>query len=177
MHISTLSAVCFLLPALPICVYIFYSDMKFKRISNLSVWALLIVFIIGGLLTLPFQEFLWRFANYAIVFAVLFVMWLARQMGAGDVKLAAVVALFIHPSDASPALFLAFSSVLAATLATLIVRSSPLRNLAPEWAAWGNAENSSANSVGIGNQFTLPMGTGIGLTLCIYLLLGALNGQ
>ncbi len=177
MQISTTFALWSLILALPICLYIFYVDMKFKRISNMTVWALFAVFIAVGLATLPIMDFVWRFANYAVVFAVLFLMWMLRQMGAGDVKMAAVGALFVDRADASDMMWIAFASLIAATLATLIVRFTPLSKLAPDWAAWRLKPSEDGVSVGKGDQMTLPMGTGIGLMLCTYLLLGALYGQ
>ncbi|MBO9474399.1 MULTISPECIES: prepilin peptidase [unclassified Shimia] len=174
MQVSSSFALLSLILALPICLYIFYADMKFKRISNKAVWALFAVFVVAGLCTLPLMEMAWRFANYAVVFAILFLMWMLRQMGAGDVKMAAVAALFVDRADAADALWLAFACLIAATFATLIVRFSPLRNLAPDWAAWRLKPSTDGVSVGKGNQMTLPMGTGIGLMLCTYLLLGAL---
>ncbi|CUH52289.1 A24 family peptidase [Shimia marina] len=176
MQVSATFALWSLIFALPLCVYIFWMDMKHKRISNLSVWALFAVFVAVGLLTLPFTEFAWRFANYAVVFAVLILMWMLRQVGAGDVKMAAVAALFVSAADARAMLFITFGSILAATVATLIVRNSPLRRLAPDWAAWRIKASENDINVGTGDQMTLPMGTGIGLALCTYLVLGTLYG-
>ncbi|GAA6181320.1 MULTISPECIES: A24 family peptidase [unclassified Shimia] len=176
MQVSATFALWSLIFALPLCVYIFWMDMKHKKISNLSVWALFAVFVAIGLITLPFVDFAWRFANYAVVFAVLLLMWMLRQVGAGDVKMAAVAALFVDRADTSSMLFITFGSVLAAVLVTLLVRNSPLRNLAPDWAAWRLKASENTINVGKGDQITLPMGTGIGLALCTYLLLGALYG-
>lgn len=177
MQVSSTFALWSLIPALPLCVYIFWVDMKHKRISNLSVWALFAIFAVVGLATLPIMEFVWRFAHYAVVFVVLLVMWMLRQVGAGDVKMAAVAALFVHVGDAGTMLWITFGAILVATVATLIVRMTPLRNLAPDWAAWRLKASENNINVGKGDQMTLPMGTGIGLALCTYLLLGALYGQ
>ncbi|WP_299352189.1 prepilin peptidase [uncultured Shimia sp.] len=176
MHISATTALWFLIPVAPICFYVFYADMKFKKISNKVVWLLFFVFVVIGLLQLPFQEFLWRFANYAVVFAIGLIMWMARQVGAGDVKFAAVIALFIDPQDAAIALWILFAAIMAATVATLIARYSPIWKVAPDWAAWRMRNPDDPNSVGGGKQMTLPMGTGLGLALCAYLLRGFLAG-
>ncbi|WP_412552081.1 prepilin peptidase [Shimia sp. MIT1388] len=177
MQVSSTFALWALLPALPLCVFIFWVDMKHKRISNLSVWALFAIFVVVGLATLPIMEFVWRFANYGVVFAVLLLMWMARQVGAGDVKMAAVAALYVDKGDASYMLMITFGSIIVATLATLIIRVTPLRKLAPDWAAWKLKASESGVNVGKGDQMTLPMGTGIGLALCTYLILGVLYGQ
>ncbi|WP_422048740.1 prepilin peptidase [Shimia sp.] len=177
MQVSSSFALWSLILALPICLYAFYVDMKFKRISNMTVWALFAVFVVVGLASLPLMDFVWRFANYAVVFAILLLMWMLRQMGAGDVKMAAVGALFVDRADAGDMMWIAFASLIAATVATLIVRFTPLRKLAPDWAAWRLKPSADGVAVGKGDQMTLPMGTGIGLMLCTYLLLGALYGQ
>ncbi len=177
MHIPATTALWFLLPVLPICLHIFYVDMKYKKISNRVVWLLFAVFIATGLFLLPFEVFLWRFANYAVVFAIGFVMWMARQVGAGDVKLAAVMALFIDRADASIVLWIAFAAVLGATFATLLARWTPLKRMAPDWAAWRTPDKDDPNAVGGGKQVTVPMGTGLGLMLCAYLIRGAMLGQ
>lgn len=177
MQVSSTFALWALIPALPLCVFILWVDMKHKRISNLSVWGLFAIFVVVGLLTLPIMEFAWRFANYGVVFAVLLVMWMARQVGAGDVKMAAVAALFVDKGDASHMLLITFASIAVAVVATLIVRATPLRNLAPDWAAWKLKASENNINVGKGDQVTIPMGTGIGLALCTYLLLGVVHGQ
>jgi prepilin peptidase CpaA len=177
MQVSSTFALWALIPALPLCVYIFWVDMKHKKIRNLSVWALFAIFVVVGLATLPIMEFAWRFANYGVVFAVLLLMWMAGQVGAGDVKMAAVVALFVDKNDANYMLIITFASIVVAVLATLIVRATPLRKLAPDWAAWKLKASENNINVGKGDQITIPMGTGIGLALCTYLLLGVLHGQ
>jgi prepilin peptidase CpaA len=177
MQVSSIFALWALIPVIPLCVYIFWVDMKHKKISNLSVWALFAIFVVVGLASLPILEFAWRFANYAVVFAVLLLMWMARQVGAGDVKMAAVAALFVNKGDASHMLIITFASIAVAIVATLIVRATPLRKLAPDWAAWKLKASENNINVGKGDQMTIPMGTGIGLALCTYLLLGVLHGQ
>lgn len=176
MAIPSSTALWFLIPVLPICLYVFFADMKFKKISNRTVWVLFIVYVVFGLFLLPLDAYLWRFASYAVVFAVGFLMWMLRQVGAGDVKLAAVMALFVEPSDAGAVLWIAFAAILAATVATLIARVTPIWKLAPDWAAWRMRNPDDPGSVGGGKQMTLPMGTGLGLTICAYLVLGILFG-
>lgn len=177
MLVSSTFALWALIPALPLCVYIFWVDMKHKKISNMSVWALFAIFVGVGLATLPIMDFAWRFANYAVVFVFLLLMWMARQVGAGDVKMAAVAALYVNKGDANYMLFITLGSIIVAILATLIIRATPLRKLAPDWAAWKLKASENDINVGKGDQMTIPMGTGIGLALCTYLLLGVLHGQ
>lgn len=176
MHIPATTALWFLIPVLPICLYVFFADMKFKKISNKTVWVLFFVFIVFGLALLPLETFLWRFASYGVVFAIGFLMWMLRQVGGGDVKLAAVMALFVDPKDAAMVMWILFAAILAATVSTLIARYSPIWKMAPDWAAWRMRNPDDPDSVGGGTQMTLPMGTGLGLALCAYLILGILLG-
>ena len=177
MQIDADQALLFAVFAVPICVATFYVDMKLKRITNVTVWALFLVFAILGLATLPLTDFLWRFAGYAIVFVYGFVMWMARQMGAGDVKFAAVAALFVHPGDAGIAIAVLAASMFGATLTVLLVYKSSLKHLAPNWASWSDPDPDKTDTVGRGKKFTIPMGTGLGLTLASYLIMGAFLGQ
>jgi prepilin peptidase CpaA len=177
MQIDAFQATLFALFCVPIGIFTFYVDMKHKRISNLTVWALFITFVVIGSATLPLTDFLWRFAGYGIAFAYGFLMWMARQMGGGDVKFMAVAALFVHPGDAGLAIFILLAALVGSTLAVLISYHSPLRNLAPDWASWQGKDPSKPDSVGKGQKFTIPMGTGLGLALSSYLVMGAAFGQ
>ena len=49
MQVSSSFALWSLILALPICLYAFYVDMKFKRISNMTVWALFAVFVASAI--------------------------------------------------------------------------------------------------------------------------------
>jgi prepilin peptidase CpaA len=117
MQIDAFQAMLFALFCVPISVLTFYIDMKYKRIANATVWALFAVFVIIGLATLPLSDFLWRFAGYAIAFVYGFLMWMARQMGGGDVKFVAVAALFVHPGDAGIAIFILLAALMGTGLA------------------------------------------------------------
>lgn len=177
MQIDAFQATLFALFCVPISLLTFYIDMKYKRIANATVWALFSVFVIIGLATLPLPDVLWRFAGYAIAFAYGFLMWMARQMGGGDVKFMAVAALFIHPADAGIAIFILLAALTGSTLAVLITMRSPLKDLAPHWATWEKLDPTKIDSVGKGKKLTIPMGTGLALALSSYLVLGALLGQ
>src|SRR6056297_1958723 len=152
MQIDAFQATLFALFGVPISVLTFYVDMKYKRISNLTVWALFIAFVAIGLATMPLTEFLWRFAGYSIAFAYGFLMWMARQMGGGDVKFMAVAALFVHPGDAGLAIFILLAALTGSTLAVLITMRSPLKDLAPNWATWQKLDPTKTDSVGKGKK-------------------------
>ncbi|WP_425099241.1 prepilin peptidase [Tropicibacter sp. S64] len=176
MQIPAFQAALFALLVVPICVLTFYVDMRTKKITNVTVWALFLTFVAIGLATMPFIDFAWRFAHYAVVFAYGLLLWFFRQIGAGDVKFAAVLAMFIHPGDIRLMLFVAAAAMLAATITVLLVRWTPLHRLAPDWKTWKGASVDTEKSVGKGNRFTIPMGTGFALMLSTYLIMGAFYG-
>jgi prepilin peptidase CpaA len=177
MQIDAFQATLFALFCVPLAILTFYIDMKHKRIANTTVWALFIVFVVIGLATLPLTDFLWRFAGYAIAFAYGFLMWMARQMGGGDVKFMAVAALFIHPGDIGLVIFILVAALIGCSLAVLIIYRTPLTKLAPDWASWQGKDSANTEGVGKGQRFTIPMGTGLGMALASYLLMGAVLGQ
>lgn len=173
MTIPATQAMLFAIFVLPICIYTVYTDLKYKKITNLTVWALFAVFVVVGFFTLPMMEFVWRFSHWAVVFGIGLLLWFTRQMGAGDVKFGAVMALFIHSQDLAILLWIAIASLVGATLTILLAGISPLRRLAPDWAVW----TGKHATVGNGQKFTIPMGPALCLTLSAYLVLGALYGQ
>src|SRR6056297_1092348 len=152
MQIDALQATLFALFFVPISIWTFYVDLKHKRISNLSVWALFLVFVVIGIATMPLTDVLWRFAGYGIAFAYGFLMWMARQMGGGDVKFMAVAALFVHPGDAGLAIFILLAALIGSSLAVLISYNSPLKDLAPNWATWQKLDPTKTDSVGKGKK-------------------------
>ena len=94
-----------LLPfAIAIGIWVSWSDMKFMKIPNNAVIALLLVWLLIAPLTillagLPVMEWLWGWALAAIVLAVGFVSNAARLIGAGDAKFAAAMAPFFVGAD------------------------------------------------------------------------------
>ncbi|WGW03516.1 prepilin peptidase [Tropicibacter oceani] len=177
MHIPAFQATLFAILVVPICILTFYVDMRSKKISNLTVWALFLSFVAIGVFTMPLIDFAWRFVHYAVVFAYGLLLWFFRQIGAGDVKFAAVLALFIHAGDIRLMLLIAAAAMAAATLTVLVTRWTPLHRLAPEWKTWKGASADTAESVGKGKRFTIPMGTGFALMLSTYLIMGIFLGR
>ena len=89
---------------LPIMVTIAYFDLRDLRIPNWSVLAVLGVFLATGSWGLPFDVFLWRLLYGVIAFALGFALYsvAAGQVGAGDLKLLAVLVPFIAGASAVP---------------------------------------------------------------------------
>lgn len=164
MMISTQSAAWFLPFAAPICLYIMYTDMKSMKIYNHAVIALFAVFVVVGLIALPFEDYLWRYVHFLVALVAGIALTAARAMGGGDAKWIAAMAPFIHLGDLVLFLFLMAGCILVAVVLHRIAKYTPIRKLAPTWESWQ-----------VGKKF--PMGLALGAGLMLYLGLGLLYGQ
>lgn len=153
------AALWLLVPALPIGLYIAFTDMKAMRIPNHAVLALVAGFALIGLIALPFADWAWRWLHLVVVLVAGMVLNAARALGAGDAKFAAAAAPFVAAADWQEVLLLFMAMMLAAFAAHRIARAT-LRGLAPDWQSWT-----------AGKRF--PMGLALGPTLIAYLALAA----
>lgn len=144
----------------PICIWVAWSDLREMRIPNVAVLALAGVFLIGGLLLLPFDTYLWRLAQLGGVLLVGFVVSSLGLVGAGDAKFAAAMAPFIAAGDALFFLML-FSLVLIGSWLTHrgASRVPAVRRATPDWVSWDRGK-------------LFPMGVALAGALAIYLVLG-----
>ncbi|KNG94800.1 prepilin peptidase [Pseudaestuariivita atlantica] len=163
MEISALSAWVFLPFAVPIGLYVAFTDLKSMKIRNHAVLALLAVFVVAGVFVLPFGEYLWRFSHLVVLFAIGFVLTAGGIMGAGDAKFMAVAAPFVALGDAVLMLMILATAALAAFAVHRLARATALRRLAPDWESW-TAEK-------------FPMGFALGPALIAYLGMGAAWGS
>jgi prepilin peptidase CpaA len=160
--LSPLAALAFLIPALPIGIWVAWSDMKTMKIPNKAVMALGAGYLIIGLglvLTnlLPFKAFLWALGLGLIVLVAGFLGNAAGLFGAGDAKFAAVMAPFFIGADARFVMGL-FAACLLGAFAShrLAARIPPFRAATADWASWTNKD--------------FPMGLALAGTLIFYLL-------
>lgn len=161
----TVSAAIWFLPfTLPICIWAAWNDMKYMKIPNKSVIALLAVFAVIGLIALPLADYPWRWSHVVVVLVVGFVLNMLGLIGAGDAKFAAAMAPFIHLADMQ-LLMVLFGTVLLAAFAThRMFRAMPrIRQRTAEWESW--------------TAKGFPMGLALGGTLAFYLLLGLFYGS
>lgn len=159
MDFFSLQTLGFLPFALPICLYVAYSDMKGMIIPNKAVYALLAVFIIVGFFLFPStSDYLWRFAHFGIILVLGIVMNALRLLGAGDAKFMAAAAPMVAVSDLGFLAIVFACSLLGGYALHRLAKNSPLRRLAPEWKSWD-----------AGNRF--PMGFPLAITLVAYLVL------
>jgi prepilin peptidase CpaA len=162
MAITAHAAMWFLPFAIPICLYVMWTDLSRMKITNTANLALLGVFVVIGLFVMPFDQYLWRLGAMVIVLVVGIILNAAGVMGAGDSKFIAA-APFVALGDLMVLAWLFSATLVAAVLTHRGVRATRLRNLAPDWTSWEK-----------GKKF--PMGLALGPTLMIYLGLGFLYG-
>ena len=144
--LSPLAALAFLIPALPIGIWVAWSDMKTMKIPNKAVMTLGAGFLIIGLglvLTglLPFTAFLWALGLGLIVLVAGFLGNAAGLFGAGDAKFAAVMAPFFIGADARFVMGL-FAACLLGAFAShrLAARIPTFRAATADWASWTNKD-------------------------------------
>lgn len=160
--LSPLAAWIFLPFVLPICLWVAWSDMATMKIPNKAVLALWAVWILPGVLVVPFHAWLWGLGLAVILLVAGFVANAAGLMGAGDAKFASAMAPFFVGADLRLVLGLMAACLLGAFAAHRLARRVPvLRNVAPDWASWTH------------NDF--PMGLGLAGMLLIALFFAALR--
>jgi len=164
MTVTALSALWFLPFVVPICLFVAYSDVSRMKIPNTAVTAMFVVFAVVGLLALPFETYLWRYAHLVFVLVLGFALNMVGALGAGDAKFAAAAAPMIALGDLK-LLFMLLAAMLLVAFAThRFVRAIPaLRNLAPDWKSWHVKKD-------------FPMGLALGATVVVYLALGVKFG-
>lgn len=164
MEIAASTALWFAPFAVPIGIWVAWNDMAFMKIPNKAVIALFAVFVVVGLLALPFESYVWRYAQLAGVLALGFVLNIARAVGAGDAKFAAAMAPFVDPGDVRVVLVLFAAVLIAAFVTHRAARAVPaVRTAFPAWESWSRKD--------------FPMGLALGGTLIFYLLLGVALGS
>lgn len=147
--------------ALPICIWVAWSDMRTMKIPNLAVIALVLVFLVVGPFVLPLSDMGWRLVQLLVVLVIGFVANMAGLVGAGDAKFAAAMAPFVPPADISFFLMLLAGVVLAAFVTHRAARATPMiRRVTAGWESWDRAD--------------FPMGLALGGGLAIYLAWAAL---
>ena len=149
-------ALSFLPFALPIAIWVSWSDMKFMKIPNKSVMALAAVWLVVGFIVMSRHDWLWGFALLAIALVVGFIANMISLIGAGDAKFAATMAPFFVMADWRYALGLFAACLLAAFVCHRFARRIPaLKSLTTTWVSWTNKD--------------FPMGLALSGTLIFYL--------
>ncbi|MCV6593605.1 MAG: prepilin peptidase [Silicimonas sp.] len=146
---------------IPITIWVSWSDMATMKIPNKAVLALMVVFAVVGLITLPFGDYLWRWSHFAVVLVVGFVLSAVGAVGAGDAKYAAAMAPFIALSDLGFFCFLLGATILGAFTLHRIARASAIRARFDHWESWTHR--------------AFPMGFALAPALMFYLIFALLG--
>ncbi len=146
---------------IPIAVWVAWSDMKFMKIPNKAVLALLLVFAVVGLVALPFDVWAWRWTHFAVILAAGFVLSTLGLLGAGDAKFAAAMAPFFAVDDLRFILALYAAASLGAFFSHRMLRTvGPVRSITPDWQSWTRKD--------------FPMGLALSGMLVLYLVAAVL---
>jgi len=159
---TTAAQALWLLPiAIPIAIWVAWSDMKTMLIPNKAVLALMAGFLVLGLLAFPLEAYAWRWSHFLVLILIGFIVNAAGLVGAGDAKYAAAMAPFVAAQDWMPILVI-FAAVLLAAYAThrIFGRIPLVRRLTPEWKSWDLKRD-------------FPMGLALSGTFLAYLILAA----
>ena len=163
MQTSAAAALWFLPFVIPIAIWVAWSDVKFMRIPNKAVMALVAVFLVIGPLALPIEEWGMRWVHLVVVLVLTFLATVAGAMGAGDAKFGAAMAPFVALGDLRMFLVLFAAVILAAFVAHRGLRAVPaFRAATPDWVSWTHPK--------------FPMGLALGGVLVFYLALAAFSG-
>ena len=164
MLLSAQTAIWFLPFVTPIALWVAWSDMKWMKIHNYAVLALVAVYLVIGLIALPFQSWAWGWASLVVVLVVGFVLSSVGLLGAGDAKFAAAMAPFIALGDLSLFLMMLACVTLVSFVAHRVARRTRLvQGLVPEWESLHRTE--------------FPMGLALGPSLLFYLCLATIFGN
>lgn len=155
---TSVSEALWLLPAaIPIAIWVAWSDMKFMLIPNKAVLALMGGFLVLGLIAFPLEAYAWRWSHFLALLAAGFIANAAGLVGAGDAKFAAAMAPFVAAQDWRPMLII-FAAVLLGAYFThrIFGRIGAIRRLTPDWKSWELKRD-------------FPMGLALSGTLLAYL--------
>ena len=154
--LPTQAALTFLPIAAAIGIWVSWSDMRSMKIPNYAVLALGAAYLITGPFVLPLATYGWGFVLCAVVLTAGFVLNAAGVLGAGDAKFAAAMAPYFVLSDLRFVLGLFAACLLGAFAAHRLMRATPFRAAAPDWASWSNPR--------------FPMGLALSGMLIFYLM-------
>lgn len=153
----------FLVIAVPVGLWVAYTDLSRMKITNAAVMTLFAGYVVIGVFVLPRDAYLWGFIHMIVVLVIGIALNAVGAVGAGDAKFAAAAAPMIAWQDIAPLLFLFSLCLVLGWVIHRIARMTPLRRMAPDWASWTS-----------GRRF--PMGLPLAMTLMTYLGMVAHRG-
>ncbi len=162
MLLSVSAALWFLPFVVPICLWVAWSDLATMKIPNKAVLALIVVYLVVGLIVFPFEQWAWQLTHFVVILVVGFVLTLAGVMGAGDAKFAAAAAPFVLLADGINVAAIFTICVVLGFVTHRLARVTPFRKLTPNWESWERTRE-------------FPMGYPLAGTLMVYLILAAVD--
>lgn len=140
------------------CLIALWKDLSEMRIPNLVSLAMIVIFAVTAPFLMEWQDIVKQVGLAVVVFVVLFGLYLLGGVGAGDVKFASTIMLFVQLSDVTFFIRNLGLIALAGLCAHMIVRRiEPLRNLAPHWRSFNE-------------QGVFPYGLALSVSLIFYLV-------
>lgn len=140
------------LAALPFALWATYSDLRYMKITNISVLIMTVVFLVVGVIFLPFDVFLWRIVGGLIVLAIGFILFAMNSMGGGDAKFGAAMALFVDHDEILEFIFILALVTLVAVVSHYIVGKFKFaRPITSVWKSWTNGNRKFALGYGMGS--------------------------
>lgn len=145
----------------PIAIWVAWSDMKFMKIPNKAVMALLVVYLIVGFFVFPLKVYGWGWALFGIVLVIGIIVTAMGMVGAGDAKFTAAMAPFFATADIRVVFALFAACLLAALTSHRVAKRIPaFRRMTSDWVSWTDAK--------------FPMGLALSGTLIFYPVLANL---
>ena len=145
----------------PLMVLTAWWDLKFLKIPNNLVIAVLGTFVIVGLWGLPLETFAWRLMYGVIALVFGFGLFALGGIGGGDAKMAAVLVPFAAPSDAA-SILLIYAVLTFVLLMVLRLIMQMVRHRETGWLALDQLNKPARERV-------FPMGLIFGATILVYL--------
>ena len=126
------------------------------KIPNKAVIALMVVFVLIGLVNIPFEQYAWRLVHFLVVLAIGFLMTITSLLGAGDAKFAAAMAPFVAISDITMMIAIFGVCTILGFIIHRLARLSPIRKMTPNWESWERTRD-------------FPLGFPLSVSLVLYL--------
>ena len=163
MALSAQAAYWFLPFVTPIAIWVAWSDMKWMKIHNYAVFALVAVYLIIGPIALPLPAWAWGWVSLGLILVVGFALSSVGLLGAGDAKFAAAMAPFVALGDLGGFMLLLAGVIVVSFAAHRVVRRLPaIVGRAPDWESWHRRD--------------FPLGLALGPGLLAYVALAAFSG-
>ncbi|MGI3163291.1 prepilin peptidase [Pseudooceanicola sp. 200-1SW] len=157
---------------LPLCAHVAWTDLSAMRISNRTVTALALVFVLLGPLLMPLDAYGWRLLTMVVTLGITMLFYAGGAMGAGDAKFIPAAAPFIAPDDVIYVLILFCALLITGFITHRLARATGLRRLAPGWDSWEVKSAPGTRARWLRAPF--PMGFPLAGTLAFYLILALL---